>query len=201
MLLLYCVIIHLWVSSQCISKDRFPLGSHILKKNRTVDFSNTCVEQFAVEGPTVFTCWTEAQSIDRLSYEESRAFEKLSCTGVGWIRVVLLFDSWLRVWSYLYSHQFRNNWFPTFQPTGISLSSDFRMTLKNGFGECLLFLLSANERRDQNRDSSFSGQRKPLYGNGIVQLPNRVAVWCQIEVLIDFWKVLGHEDFFTQAFA
>ena len=50
------------------------------------------------------------------------------------------------------------------------------MTLKNGFGECLLFLLSANERGDQNRDSSFSGQRKPLYGNGIVQLPNRVAV-------------------------
>ena len=119
MLLLYLVIIHLWVSSQCISKDRFPLGSHILKKNRTVDFSNTCVEQFAVEGSTVFTCWTEAQSIDRLSHEEPRAFEELSCTGVGWIRVVLLFDSWLRVWSYLYSHQFRSYWFPTFQPTGI----------------------------------------------------------------------------------
>ena len=50
------------------------------------------------------------------------------------------------------------------------------MTLKSGFGECLLFVLSANERRDQNRDSSFSRQRKPLYGNGIVQLPNRVSV-------------------------
>lgn len=120
-LFLYFVIIHLWVSSQCITKDRFPLGSHILQKNSTVYFSNTCVEHLTVGGSTVFTCWSEAQSIDWLRYEESRAFEELSCTGVGWIRVVLLFDSWLRVWSYLYSHQFRNNWFPTFQPTGISL--------------------------------------------------------------------------------
>ena len=121
MLFLYFIIIHLWVSSQCISKDRFPLGSHSLQKNRTVYFSNTWVEHFAVGGSTVFTCWTEALSIDWLSYEKPRAFEEFSCTGGGWIRVFLLFNSWLRVWSYLYSHQFRNNWFPTFQSTGISL--------------------------------------------------------------------------------
>ena len=40
-------------------------------------------------------------------------------------------------------------------------SSDFRMTLKNGFGKCLLFVLSANGRKDQNMASSFSRQRKP----------------------------------------
>ena len=39
--------------------------------------------------------------------------------------------------------------------------SDFRMTLKNGFGKCSLFVLSANGRKDQNMDSSFSRQRKP----------------------------------------
>ena len=40
--------------------------------------------------------------------------------------------------------------------------NDFRMTLKNGFGQCLLFVLSANGWKDQNMDSSFSCQRKPL---------------------------------------
>ena len=39
--------------------------------------------------------------------------------------------------------------------------SNFRMTLKNGFGKCSLFVLSANGRKDQNMDSSFSRQRKP----------------------------------------
>ena len=50
------------------------------------------------------------------------------------------------------------------------------MTLKNGFGKCLLFVLSANSLKDQNMDSSFSHQRKPYYGEGIVRLANRVAV-------------------------
>ena len=35
------------------------------------------------------------------------------------------------------------------------------MTLKNGFGKCSLFVLSANGWKDQNMDSSFSRQRKP----------------------------------------
>ena len=60
------------------------------------------------------------------------------------------------------------------------------MTLKNGFGKCSLFVLSANGWKDQNMDSSFSRQRKPLYGEGIVRLANRVAVWRQSEVSIDF---------------
>ena len=60
------------------------------------------------------------------------------------------------------------------------------MTLKNGFGKCSLFVLSANGWKDQNMDSSFSHQRKPLYGEGIVRLANRVAVWRQSEVSIDF---------------
>ena len=58
-----------------------------------------------------------------------------------------------------------------------------------------LFLLSDNEWKDQNRDSSFSLQRKPYCGEGIVRLANRVAVWRQSEVSIDFQKVLGHEVF------
>ena len=60
------------------------------------------------------------------------------------------------------------------------------MTLKNGFGKFSLFVLSANGWKDQNMDSSFSRQRKPLYGEGIVRLANRVAVWRQSEVSIDF---------------
>ena len=50
------------------------------------------------------------------------------------------------------------------------------MTFKNVFGKCLLFVLSANEQKDQTMASSFSHQRKPLYGEGIVQLANGVAV-------------------------
>ena len=34
--------------------------------------------------------------------------------------------------------------------------------------------------------SSFPRQRKPYYGEGIVLLANRVAVWLQSEVSIDF---------------
>ena len=32
------------------------------------------------------------------------------------------------------------------------------MTLKNGFGKCSLFVLSANGWKDQNMDSSFPAQ-------------------------------------------
>ena len=44
-------------------------------------------------------------------------------------------------------------------------------------------------------DSSFSRQRKPSYGDGIVRLANRVAVRRQSEVSVDFQKVLGREVF------
>ena len=60
------------------------------------------------------------------------------------------------------------------------------MTLKNGFGKCSLFVLSANGWKDQNMDSSFSRQTKFYYGEGIVRLANRVAVWRQSEVSIAF---------------
>ena len=46
--------------------------------------------------------------------------------------------------------------------------------------------LSANGWQDQNMDSSFSRQRKPSYEEDIVRLTNRVAVWRQSEVSIDF---------------
>ena len=65
------------------------------------------------------------------------------------------------------------------------------MTLKNGFGKCSLLVLLANELKDQDMASSFSRQNR----EGIVRLANRVAVWRQSEVLIDFWKVLGLEVF------
>ena len=60
------------------------------------------------------------------------------------------------------------------------------MTLKNGFGKCLLFVLSANGWKEQNTDSSFSRQKKPSYGEGIVQLANCVVVWHQSEVSVYF---------------
>ena len=42
---------------------------------------------------------------------------------------------------------------------------------------------------------SFSRQRKPIYGEGIVQLANRVAVWRQNEVSVDLKKVLRRDVF------
>ena len=63
------------------------------------------------------------------------------------------------------------------------------MTLENGLGtnvKCPLFVLSANWWEDQNMASSFSRQRKPWYREGIVRFANRVAVWRQSEVSIDF---------------
>ena len=69
------------------------------------------------------------------------------------------------------------------------------MTLKNGFGKCSLFVLSANDWKEQNMVSSFSRERKPIYGEGIVQLFSRVAVWRQSEVSIDLKKVLGRDVF------
>ena len=60
------------------------------------------------------------------------------------------------------------------------------MILKNGFGNYSLFVLSANGWKDQSMASSFSRERKPLYGEGIVRLANHVAVWRQSEVSTDF---------------
>ena len=53
------------------------------------------------------------------------------------------------------------------------------MILKNGVGKRSLFVLSASGRKDQNMNSSFSLQSKPWYGEGIVRLANRIAVWRQ----------------------
>ena len=50
------------------------------------------------------------------------------------------------------------------------------MTLKNGFGKCSLFVLSANGWKDQILASSFSRQRNPYYREGIVRLANYAAV-------------------------
>ena len=60
------------------------------------------------------------------------------------------------------------------------------MTLKNGFRKCSLFVLSADGWKNQNMDSLFSRQKKSLYGESIVRLANRAAVWRQSEVSIDF---------------
>ena len=71
----------------------------------------------------------------------------------------------------------------------------FSHDLEKWFGKCSLFVLSANDWKDQNMVSSFSRQRKPIYGEGIVQLANRVAVWRQSEVSVDLKKVLGRDVF------
>ena len=70
---------------------------------------------------------------------------------------------------------------------GLSTYSDFRMALKNGLGKCSLYVLWANGWKHQNMAYSFSRQRKPWYGEGIVRLANRVVVWRQSEVSVDFW--------------
>ena len=49
--------------------------------------------------------------------------------------------------------------------------SDFRMTLKNGLGKCSLFVLSANEWKDQNTDSSFSLQENPNMEKALFDWP------------------------------
>ena len=79
------------------------------------------------------------------------------------------------------------------------VKSNFHMTLKNGFGKCLLFVLSARGWKDQNMASSFSCQRKPKYGEGIVRLASRVAVWHQS--INWFLESSRAWSFFTQAFA
>ena len=77
----------------------------------------------------------------------------------------------------------------------------FRLVFVSGGGRSL-FVLSANYgRKDQNMASSFSHQRKSQYGEGIVRLANRVALWHQSEVSVDFYKVLWAWSFFTWAFA
>ena len=60
---------------------------------------------------------------------------------------------------------------------------------------CSLFVFSAIGWKDQDMDSSLSRQRKPLYGEGIVRLANRVAVWRQSEVRLISRKFFGHDVF------
>ena len=64
------------------------------------------------------------------------------------------------------------------------------MTSKNGLGKCSLFFSQRSKH-----GLLVSCQRKPYCREGIVRLANRVAVWRQSKVLIDFRKVLGHEGF------
>ena len=54
------------------------------------------------------------------------------------------------------------------------------------------FSLSANGWKDQNMASSFSRQRKPLYGDGIVRLANRVAVWRHCFCFVRAFSFQGH---------
>ena len=73
---------------------------------------------------------------------------------------------------------------------------------RGGGGGVSLFVLSANYgRKDKNMASLFSRQRKSQYGEGIVRLANRVALWHQSEVSVDFYKVFWAWSFFTWAFA
>ena len=54
-----------------------------------------------------------------------------------------------------------------------------------------LFYILANKLKDQDMVSSFSRQ----YGEGILRLASRVAVWRQSEVSVDFCNVLGRDVF------
>ena len=62
------------------------------------------------------------------------------------------------------------------------------MTLKNGFGECSLFVLSANGWKDQNNmDSSFPAEENPNMEKALFDWPIVWQLWWrQSEVSIDF---------------
>ena len=62
----------------------------------------------------------------------------------------------------------------------------FSYDLEKWFRSVFVIVSSPNGWKDQNIDSSFSRQRKPSHGEGIVGLANRVAVWRKSEVSIDF---------------
>ena len=83
------------------------------------------------------------------------------------------------------------------------VKSDFLMTLKNGFGKCTLFVLSAKGWQDRNMDSSFSRQRKPLNEEGIVRLSIGQSCCSMTSKRIIDWflESLQAWSFFTRAFA
>ena len=87
---------------------------------------------------------------------------------------------------------------------------NFRMTVKNGFCKCLLFVLLPEDDEKSKHGllvfaSSFPGlfslsralgtrlfvfpPKKTLIGKGIVRLANCITVWRQSEVSIDCYKV------------
>ena len=58
------------------------------------------------------------------------------------------------------------------------------MTLKNGFGKCSLFVLSANGWKDQNMDSSlFPAKENPHMEKALFDW--QLAVWRQNELSFD----------------
>ena len=73
------------------------------------------------------------------------------------------------------------------------------MTLKNGFRKCWFFVLSANGWKDQNMDSSLSGQRKPWYGEAIVWLASRIEYDVKAKCRLISRKFFGHEVFSAES--
>ena len=59
------------------------------------------------------------------------------------------------------------------------------MTFKNGFGKCLLFVLSANGWKDQNMDSSFSRPKNPNMAKALFNWPI-VLQWLQYDVKVKY---------------
>ena len=67
------------------------------------------------------------------------------------------------------------------------------MTLKNGFGKSLLFVLPAN---GWSKYGLFVlPRKKTLIWRRHCSIGQSFAVWRQSEVSVDFYKVLGHEVF------
>ena len=67
----------------------------------------------------------------------------------------------------------------------ISLLEKFSYDLEKWF-LYVFVVLSANGWKDQNIASELSCQRKPSYKEGVVRLANRVAVWRQNKLSVDF---------------
>ena len=69
------------------------------------------------------------------------------------------------------------------------------MTLKNGFGKCLLFSLSANGWEDQNMFSSFPGQENPNMEKALFDWPIVFQYDVQVKYRLVSWKFSGIKFF------
>ena len=123
-----------------------PSEPHLQKKNKETNkqISSVVNKKVQTSRSSAGANRTQNSGLVKFASESRWPFVHTSRT-IYWNCLELVSTMALKKWN----TNFRLEW------------SDFSMTLKNSFGKCLLFVLSANGWKDQNMDSSFSRQRKP----------------------------------------